>query len=228
MKNLLVICSLAMALSTIGLARPVEPDQSSSSPASSKEVQTATDGLVTISSKGGDVRGVLFDLYQQGKKSFVLEPNLRFALYLHLEAVDFDEALALILQLADLKAEKQNGITFISRKPDPKPVQAPVQTPPTAQPKPEPKPAKPMGTLTQADLQKKITTRFSKAEIKTVFADFSLQTGLIIEVSDSVPLYKVDAFLLDTSLKFGLDALCTPAGLKWRLTDNMSILIEKK
>lgn len=232
MKNLLVVIPLALTLCTISLARPSDPEQAgSSAPASSsKEVQTASDGLVTVSSKGGDVRSVLFDLYQQGKRSFVLEPNLRFALYLHLESVDFDEALALILQMADLKAEKQNGITFITRKPDPKPViQTPVQTPPVAQPKPEPKPAaKPMGRLTQADLQKKITTRFSKAEIKTVFAEFSLQTGLIIEVADSVPLYKVDAFLLDTSLKFGLDALCNPAGLKWKLTDNMSVLIEKK
>lgn len=232
MKNLLVVIPLALTLSTISLARPSGSEQAppDTSTSSSKEVQTASSGLVTVSSKGGDVRSVLFDLYQQGKRSFVLEPNVRFALYLHLESVDFDEALALILQLADLKADKQNGITFIGRKPDPKPViQAPVQAPPTDQPKPEPKPAaKPMGKLTTADLQKKITTRFSKAEIKTVFAEFSLQTGLIIEVSESVPQYKVDAFLLDTSLKFGLDALCNPAGLKWKLTDTMSILIEKK
>lgn len=223
MKNLLTTLSLILVFSTLGLSAPRAASADSSSPQT--EVQTASDGLVTISSKGGDVRGVIFDLFQQGKKSFVLEPNVRFALYLHLEKVDFDEALALVLQLAGLQVEKQNGIAFINRKPELKPVpQAPLE-----QPKPSPKPeAKPMGRLTERDLQKKVTTRFSKAEIKTVFADFSLQTGLIIEVADSVPAYKVDAFLLDTSLKFGLDALCGPAGLKWKLTDTMSILIEKK
>ncbi len=223
MKNLLTTLSLLLVFSTLGLSAPRAAR--ADSPPTQAEVQTASDGLVTISSKGGDVRGVIFDLFQQGRKSFVLEPNVRFALYLHLEKVDFEEALALVLQMAGLQVEKQNGISFINRKPDPKPVpQAPLE-----QPKPSPKPeAKPMGRLTEKDLQKKVTTRFSKAEIKTVFADLSLQTGVFIEVADTVPAYKVDAFLLDTSLKFGLDALCGPAGLKWRLTDSMSILIEKK
>lgn len=223
MKNLLTTLSLVLVFSTLGLSAPfaARADQSQTQ----TEVQTASDGLVTISSKGGDVRGVIFDLFQQGKKSFVLEPNVRFALYLHLEKVDFEEALALVLQMAGLQVEKQNGIAFIAKKPEVKPLpQTPVD-----QPKPLPKPeSKPMGRLTEKDLQKRVTTRFSKAEIKTVFADLSLQTGVIIEVADSVPAYKVDAYLLDTSLKFGLEALCGPAGLKWKLTDTMSILIEKK
>lgn len=191
------------------------------------EVQTQANGLVTISSRGGDVRTVLFDLFQQGKKSFVLEPNVRFALYLHLEGVDFEEALALILQMSNLKAEKQNGISFITRKPDPKPVQTPASPVIKPEIKPIPKP-QPMGRLTAADLQKRITTRFSMTDMRVVFAELSKQTGLIIEVSPKVPDYKVDAYLIDTSLKFGLDAMCGPAGLKWRLSDSMSIIIEKK
>lgn len=206
-----------------------------SAPAQSTEVQTQENGTVTISSRGGDVRTVLFDLFQQGKKSFVLEPNVRFALYLHLESVDFEEALALILQMSSLKAEKQNGITFIARKPEPKPVAPGGQpvTPPVIKPetkpeiKPIPKP-QPMGKLTTADLQKRITTRFSMTDLRVVFNELSKQTGLIIEVAPNVPDYRVDAFLIDTSLKFGLDALCVPAGLKWRLSDSMSIIIEKK
>lgn len=200
-------------------------------PASTTEVQTQATGAVTISSRGGDVRTVLFDLFQQGKKSFVLEPNVRFALYLHLESVEFDEALALILQMSNLRAEKQNGITFITRKPDTKPVLPSNQpvTPPVVKPeiKPVPKP-QPMGKLTAADMQKRITTRFSMTDMRVVFAELSKQTGLIIEVAPNVPDYKVDAYLIDTSLKFGLDALCGPAGLKWRLSDSKSIIIEKK
>ncbi len=198
-------------------------------PTSTTEVQTQESGSVTISSRGGDVRTVLFDLFQQGKKSFVLEPNIRFALYLHLETVDFEEALALILQMSNLKAEKQNGITFITRKPDPKPVQTEGTTPPAAKPeiKPIPKP-QPMGRLTSADLQKRITTRFAMTDMRVVFAELSRQTGIIIEVAPNVPDYKVDAYLIDTSLKFGLDAMCVPAGLKWRLSDSLSIIIEKK
>ncbi len=223
MKNILTTFSLILVFSTLGMSAPRAARADQTQPQT--EVQTAADGFVTISSKGGDVRGVIFDLFQQGKKSFVLEPNVRFALFLHLEKVDFEEALALVLQMAGLQVEKQNGIAFITRKPEAKP----LPQPPLEQPKPQPKPeSKPMGRLTEKDLQKKITTRLSKAEIKTVFAEFSLQTGLIIEVADSVPAYKVDAFLLDTSLKFGLDALCGPAGLRWKLTDTLSILIEKK
>lgn len=195
--------------------------------ATPNEVQTQANGLVTISSRGGDVRTVLFDLFQQGKKSFVLEPNVRFALYLHLEGVDFEEALALILQMSNLKVEKQNGISFITRKPDPKPVQTPASPVIKPEIKPIPKP-QPMGRLTAADLQKRITTRFAMTDMRVVFAELSKQTGLIIEVSPKVPDYKVDAYLIDTSLKFGLDAMCGPAGLKWRLSDSMSIIIEKK
>lgn len=198
-------------------------------PVGTTEVQTQETGAVTISSRGGDVRTVLFDLFQQGKKSFVLEPNVRFALFLHLESVEFEEALALILQMSNLKAEKQNGITFITRKPDPKPVQPEASAPPVIKPeiKPIPKP-QPMGKLTAADLQKRITTRFAMTDMRVVFAELSKQTGIIIEVSPNVPDYKVDAYLIDTSLKFGLDAMCGPAGLKWRLSDSLSVIIEKK
>src|SRR4026207_563488 len=72
-------------------------------------------GLVTIASKGTDVRNVLFDLFSQSKKSFVLEPNTHFVLYLALSGVQFDEALEIVCHTASLKYEINNDIYYISQ-----------------------------------------------------------------------------------------------------------------
>src|SRR5579862_1991407 len=70
--------------------------------------------LVTVAANNTDVRTVLHDLFGQTKQNYVIEPGVRYALYLSLDKVDFDEALAIVCHLAKLKAEKQNGIYYVS------------------------------------------------------------------------------------------------------------------
>lgn len=198
--------------------------QTSGEAKGSTEVSTNQDsGLITIASRGKDVRDVLFDLFSQAKKSFVLEPDIRFMLYLSLNEVEFDEALAIILDLSSLESETQNGIVYIKKKA----VAKPNPNPP-ADKKPPVTPPKPLGKLTDDEIQKKLTTRFSLTDMRSVFKEFEKQTGIKIEVKENVPAYKIDAFLIDTSLKYALDVVTIAAGLKWSKTDNKTILIELK
>ena len=44
-------------------------------------VKTSEAGQITITSRGHDVREVLFDLFEQGSKSFVLEPGNTYTLF---------------------------------------------------------------------------------------------------------------------------------------------------
>lgn len=184
-------------------------------------VSTSSDtGMVTVASKGLDVRNVLFDLFEQSEKSFVLAPNIRHVLFLSLNEVSFEEALGIILQVADLEHERQNGIYFISKKK--------AVMPKKEEPKrPEPKPA-PLGKLSDADLQKILTTRLPKTDMREVFAEFTKQTGITIEVDKKVPHYKVDAFLIKTSLRYSLDVITQAAALEWILTDQKTVLVRKK
>lgn len=178
-----------------------------------------TNGSVTIASKGQDVRPVLFDLFGQANKSFVLEPDVHFVLYLSLKDVQFDEALAIILKMANLESEKQNGIYFISKAKKPQSTSIPQDTV-----KPMPKP---LGKLTPDDLKKTVNTKLAKTNIREVFAAFSKQTGIAIEVDSNVPEYKIDAFLMDTSIKYALDVISKAAKLTYTLTDNKSIKVSK-
>ncbi|MCG9894137.1 MAG: hypothetical protein MH204_01515 [Fimbriimonadaceae bacterium] len=183
-------------------------------------------GLVSVSSRGEDVRNVLFDLFSQGNRSFVLQPNVRFVLYLNLKDLDFEEALAVILRTAQLKSERRNGIWYITKDEGAKPFLPTA----TATPEPKPQPAAPVasGRLDASVLQKRITTRLAVTDIREVFAEFGRQTGIKLEVADSVPNVRIDAFLLDTSLKYSLDVIADAVGLRYAFTDRMSIRIEKK
>ncbi|HZH99419.1 MAG TPA: hypothetical protein VEX38_10650 [Fimbriimonadaceae bacterium] len=177
---------------------------------------------VSISAKGEDVRSVLHDLFTQSKKSFVLQPSVRFVLYLSLKDIEFEEALQLVCTTASLKYEVQNGIYFVSNAPKAKPEAEKKE--PTEDPG---QPAQPKGKLPESVLQKRLTTKFSKTDIRALFADVSKQTGVALEVAANVPAYKLDAFLNDTSLKFALDTVCKAAGLEYKFTENLSILISK-
>ncbi|MCW5937254.1 MAG: hypothetical protein KIT11_08110 [Fimbriimonadaceae bacterium] len=176
------------------------------------------DGLVTISSKGYDVRDVLFDLFVKGKKSFVLDPEVRYLLYLSLQDIDFDEALAVVCEEAKLSFTLENGIYYLAKRKE-QPVKV-VQAQEIAVHKP--------GKLEDSELLKHLTTRLKMTDIRAVFGEFSRQTGIKIEVSKSVPNYKLDAYLIDTSLKYALDVVTNAAGLKYTKTDDRSILIETK
>lgn len=211
MKKTLAILALLVCSLTPAFAQE-------SSPEDGKDVQISQDsGVVTISSKGQDVRNVLFDLFSQSKKSFVLEPNVRFVLYLALSGVQFDEALEIVCHTAGLKYELTNGIYYVSKG----------ETAPAVKPVPEVEP-KPKGKVPDTDLLKKVTTRMAKTDIRAVFAEFSKQTEVQIEVDKKVPAYKVDAYLIGTSLKYALDVVTRAAGLEIVKTDNMTLLIKPK
>lgn len=183
-----------------------------------------TGDAVTVTAKGHDIRDVLYDLFTQSGKNFVLDSGVRFVLYLNLDKVDFQTALDLVCENGKLSYDVKNGIYFISKKesgksttPQPTPVghggAAPARS------------AK--GKVTAQELQKRITTRFSITDLRKVFEEFSKQTGIQIDVDASVPAYKVDAYLIDTSLKYGLDVLCEAAKLKWVATEKGTIKITK-
>lgn len=172
---------------------------------------------VSLLAKGDDVRSVLCTLFAQAKKDFVLEPNIHFALFLSLTNMEFEEALQIVCKTAELKYEVQNGIFFISRK---KPVIVPKTTAPAEIVAPEPK-----GKLPADVLKKTLTTRLTKTDLRAVFGEIQKQTGVTIEVEGAVPRYKVDAFLIATSLKYALDVLTKATGCKYSFTDRKTILI---
>lgn len=85
-----------------------------------------------------------------------------------------------------------------------------------------------VGKLTTKDLQKRLTTRLSMADLRSVFNEFAKQTGFTIEVDPNVPQYKLDAFLIDTSLKYAMDVVCDAAKLKYTLTEKGTIRVENE
>jgi hypothetical protein len=184
---------------------------------------TTMPSSVSISATGTDVKLVLGQLFGQVHKNFVIEPNTYFALNLSLDKVDFDEALMIVLKIANLKSELQNGIYYISKAPAKKPtVDNSATTTPTTT-----VPAKPVGTLPKTVLTKKLTTRLAKIDIRELFTEITKQTGVTIEIDKSVPNYKLDAYLINTSLKYALDQITTAAGLEYKFTDTLSIQIIK-
>jgi len=74
-------------------------------------------------------------------------------------------------------------------------------------------------------LKKRIKTHLSKADIRAVFTAFSEQSGAKIQLDPTVPAYKLDAYLNNTSLKYALDTITKMAKLTYRFTDPTSITI---
>lgn len=169
--------------------------------------------MVSVSAKGSDVRGIIHDLCTQAKKSYVLQPGITFALYLSLDNVEFEEALGIICTQAKLQFELQNGIYFISK------AKAPIIAPAM--------PPVHRGFLPKTVLEKTLTTKLLKSDIHVVFGEFGKQTGVTIEVDKSVPGFKLDAILTKISLKGALDKVTAATGLKYKFTDNLSILVFK-
>ena len=178
--------------------------------------------LVSVSSKGLDVRPVLHDMFKQAGKSFVLEPNVRFYLYLSLENIEFEEALTLVCKMASLKVEVQNGIYFINKIAPTTPPVKPTVVKAAFETKPAPK-----GELPRSVLNKKITTRVDKIDFRLLLSNLTQQTGVQFEIAPEVPAFKLDAYLIGTSLKFALDTICRAAKLEYAFTDNLTIAITK-
>lgn len=201
--------------------------------------KTSPTGSVTISSNGSDVRTIFHSLFTQAKKSYVLQPFDYRGISLNLENVEFGQALDIVCKLGRLRFKVQDGIYFISKDPNPNGAQV-LFAPNTPTPDVStgtgstsalslgtPIPAAPATKLDHSVLGKKLTTKMQKADIRDVFADFSKQTQIPIEVGESVPEYKIDAFLIDTSLKYSLDVVTKAAGLRYRFTNRLSIEVYK-
>lgn len=183
----------------VSLARPQDVPQQAPAPQ-----------LITITSRGQDVRTVLHDIFAQAKKNFVVVDTPRTELFLALNGVEFDEALALICSTAKLNLEVQNGIYFISR----------AAAPPLVK-------VLPAGKLSDAALQRKVSSKMGKSSLKQVFEHISKQAQVKIELDGGVPAYMVEAVISDMSLKAALETLTKAAGLEYRLTENLSILVYK-
>ncbi|MCB8933669.1 MAG: hypothetical protein M9921_07590 [Fimbriimonadaceae bacterium] len=185
------------------------------------KVEQDAAGTVTISASGDDVRKVLHQLFTQAKKNYVCDPYSSFVLHLSLTGVEFEEALQIVCKLASLEYEVQNGIYFVSRK------KTPVQTKAAENVKAAQAVEKPKGKLPASVLDKIVNTRLDKTDLKLVFSAFAKQAGITIEVAPSVPAYKIDAYLVNTSLKYALDVVTEATALKYRFTENQTLEIYK-
>ncbi len=198
------------------------------------ESVTVSGKEISVSAKGLDVRSVLFDLFTQTGHNFIIDDGVRHVLYLNLAKVEFKEAFHVILNQCDLGYEVKGEIYYIGKNRSKAFKAASASKPTVVKPpalgteKPQPNPIKVMtpGKLGQEDLQKRLTTRMAMADLRDVFAEFGKQTGIKIEVDESVPYYKIDAFLLDTSLKYALDVVTEATKLKYTLTEQKTIRIE--
>jgi type II secretory pathway component GspD/PulD (secretin) len=198
MKRLLITLTV-LSLALCSMAQNTD----ASKPATS--VQT-----ITVSSKGQDVREVLHDIFTQAKKSYVMEPNVHFVLYLSLTDMEFEEALNLICKTASLRYDLQNGIYFVNRASGAAPTSNFVHS---------------SGKLPVTILRNKITVSYQKVDLRELFKDLAKQADVNIELAQGIPAYKLDVVLKDTSLKFALQTVCRAAGFSYRFTDHMSIEI---
>lgn len=181
-----------------------------------------TPPTVSIDSKGTDVRSVIHDIFTQTKQNYVLEPNVRFVLYLSVKDIEFDEALQIVCKLANLEYQLQNGIYYLGPKK--------TVAPPKAQPKLEPNrdpatPPKPAGILPQSVLNKRVTTKLSKTSFKAVLAEISKKTSVALELDPKLEKLRLDAWFNDSSLKYVLDTITDMGDFKYRFTDRLSIEI---
>ncbi len=196
-----------------------------SGPAQDQDAKPSVPATITLSANSSDTKSVLHSLFSQAQKNYVLEPGVYPALNLALKDVEFEEALQIVLKLANLKCEIQNDIWFLARSKAAPPKEAPK---PVAETKPQPKaPPQPRGKLPITALNKIVLTRFDKIDIRALFADLTRQTGVPFEIEPDVPGYKLDAYLINTSLKYALDTVTRAAQLTYELNDDLGIRIKR-
>lgn len=206
MKKLALLSLVLLAISSAAVGQKTEG--------------TPPNAVVTLSANTMDIRSALNSICGQARKNYVLDAGVTGVVNLAVFEMDFDEALVVFIKAANLKFELQNGIYYFSRSKADPPKQASTAAKATEKPKPK-------GPLPASSLQKKITTRLDKTEIRSVFAELTKQTGIEFEITSKVPGYKLDAYLIDTSLRYALDTITKAAGLCYKLTENQTILIDK-
>jgi len=182
-------------------------------------VSTSATGLVSISSKGRDVRDVLYDLFHQSKRNFVIVGETRASLYLNLEGVAFDNALAIILRQTGLGARLDSDVTYIGK--DLPQWSHGSSGKEASVPPAKPKPAGP-------DMSKSISLKLTKVTFKDLLKELTSQTGVDFVIARDVREFRLDADLKDKSLKYALDLITKQAGLQYYALDSGAILVERK
>jgi hypothetical protein len=201
---------------------------------------------VNIKSKGEDLRQVIASIFEQSNQQYVLETTVRQSLYMSVDNISFEKAIEIISNVADLTFSKKDGVWYINTRrgskmtakitPPANSTKADVQKPDTTKTSAKQQTAAqgfatekeaPKTTAKTLDLTKRLTTKLQKTDIREVFAEFGRQSEVQIEVMSSVPDYKIDAFMFNTSLKFALDRVCTAAGLKYEITPGKTVRISK-
>lgn len=186
--------------------------------------------LVTLQSKGLDVRAVLHELFTQTKRSYVIENVPRVELFLNLDSVEFEEALALIARIARLSYEQQNGIYFVRQTPrvgtGTTPTTQSAQANPTSRPEqPKVAPSAPAGKLPESVLNRRIKGSYTKQALSKILEDFGQQTQVKIEIDPKVPKYHLDLTLNTTSLGWALRRLAQELKLELVFTERQSLLL---
>jgi hypothetical protein len=82
-------------------------------------------------------------------------------------------------------------------------------------------------TVPKVNLTGRLTVQLKKMAIRDVFSEFGRQAKVDIELDDSVPNYKLDAFFYNTTLKFAIEKVCKVAGLKYTVTPSKTVRISK-
>lgn len=181
-----------------------------------QETKPETD-IVTIESNGTDVRGVLFKIFSQVQKNFIVEQGVFGSLYMQLKDIPFEEAIERICKTTGIDYRIEDNVYTFYR---PKNTQTKTnrETPTVA-------PLQTTKKLDPAVLTKPVSVKFEKTDLATVAKFLSEQTGVTIEVAGHVPNFKVDAILTDTSLRFALNSITLAAKLEYALTDWATIQI---
>lgn len=229
----LLIPSLAFAQATTTETKTeVKPE--------AKKTEAAAPIRISLDARGEDVREVLATLFAQSKKPYALDASIKGKLYVKIDALPYEKALGIVLTQAGLFAKDRDGVVMISATP----IAAPAAKPTL---KPTDKPAdkatekpiakttdtktatmKPVDTkpteITAATYARKVTTRLTKATLADVFKAFGDQADVTIELDPTVPAYRVDAFFVKTSLKYGLNRVCKAAGLKYTATNGKIVV----
>ncbi|RYG24520.1 hypothetical protein EON82_10470 [bacterium] len=172
---------------------------------------------VSLDARGEDVREVLATLFAQAKKPYALDASIKGKLYVKLDAMPYEKALAVVLAQTGLKVKDREGVVMIS----PAKVSVAVAPKPVAVKTAASLPivsAKPLNE--KAILARKVTTKLIKAPLADVFASFGKQAKIEIEIDSSVPAYRIDAFFTKSSLRYSLDQVCKAAGLRYEFVDN--------
>jgi len=179
---------------------------------------------VSLDARGEDVREVFATLFAQAKKPYALDASITGKIYVKLDAMPYEKALAIVLAQTGLVAKGREGVVMIS------PAVAHVAKPPASVVLAKAVvPSKPISTNTipeKITLGRRVTTHMSRAPLADVFTAFGKQAKVAIDVDPSVPAYRIDAFFVGSSLRYALDQICKAAGLRYEFVDGR-ILVSK-